>query len=161
MARSMQDFSHVEELVRSLCAVASMQEAPAAAVAHLGPGMSLEILIPPAHEAVSSELVTTGIIGALARGLPTGTTAVGITFAAVKSGVRVEACASWQADGRAVCVAGQTAQGVGSVGLFRSAGSDDWAEAHDQLDWLCERLRLLVRDGPIDQRKSQIFTLDS
>ncbi len=157
----MQDFSHVEELVRSLCAVASMQEAPAAAVAHLGPGMSLEILIPPAHEAVSSELVTTGIIGALARGLPTGTTAVGITFAAVKSGVRVEACASWQADGRAVCVAGQTAQGVGSVGLFRSAGSDDWAEAHDQLDWLCERLRLLVSDGPIDQRESQVFTLDS
>jgi hypothetical protein len=157
----MQDFSHVEELVRSLCAVASMQEAPAAAVAHLGPGMSLEIVIPPAHEAVSSELVTTGIVGALARGLPTGTTAVGITFAAVKSGVRVEACASWQADGRAVCVAGQTAEGVGSVGLFRSTGSDDWAEAHDQLDWLCERLRPLVSDGPIDQRESQVFTLDS
>jgi len=157
----MQDFSHVEELVGSLCAVASMQEAPAAAVAHLGPGMSLEILIPPANEAVSSELVTAGMVGALARGLPTGTTAVGITFAAVKSGVRVEACASWQADGRAVCVAGQTAEGVGSVGLFRSAGSDDWAEAHDQLDWLCERLRLLVSEGPIDQRESQVFTLDS
>lgn len=156
----MQDFSQVEELVRNLCTVASMPEAPAVAVAHLGRGMSLEILIPPAHEAVSSELVTTKIVGALARGLPTGTTAVGITFAAVKNGVGVEACASWQADGRAVCVAGRTAEGVGSVGLFRS-GSDDWAEAHDQLDWLCERLRLLVSDGPIDQRESQVFTLDS
>jgi len=156
----MQDFSQVEELVRNLCTVASMPEAPAVAVAHLGRGMSLEILIPPAHEAVSSELVTTKIVGALARGLPTGTTAVGITFAAVKNGVGVEACASWQADGRAVCVAGRTAEGVGSVGLFRS-GSDDWAEAHDQLDWLCEHLRLLVSDGPIDQRESQVFTLDS
>ena len=157
----MQDFLQVEELVRNLCTVASMPEAPAVAVAHLGPGMSLEILIPPAHEAVSSELVMTKIVGALARGLPTGTTAVGITFAAVKNGVRVEACASWQADGHAVCVAGRTAKGVGSVGLFRSAGSDDWAEAHDQLDWLCERLRLLVSDEPIDQRESQVFTLDS
>ena len=157
----MQDFSQVEELVRNLCTVASMPEAPAVAVAHLWPGMSLEILIPPAHETVSSELVTTKIVGALARGLPTGTTAVGIIFAAVKNGVRVEACASWQADGRAVCVAGRTAEGVGSVGLFRSAGSDDWAEAHDQLDWLCERLRLLVSDEPIDQRESQVFTLDS
>ena len=157
----MQDFSQVEELVRNLCAVASMPEAPAVAVAHLGPGMSLEILIPPAHEAVSSELVTTKIVGALARGIPTETTAVGITFAAIKNGVSVVACASWQADGHAVCVAGRTAGGVGSVGLFRSAGSDDWAEAHDQLDWLCERLRLLVSDEPINQRESQVFTLDS
>jgi hypothetical protein len=156
----MQDFSQVEELVRNLCTVASMPEAPAVAVAHLGPGMSLEILIPPAREAVSSELVTTKIVGALARGLPTGTTAVGISFAAVKNGLRVEASASWQADGHAVCVAGRTAEGVGSVGLFRSAGSD-WAEAHDQLDWLCERLRLLVSDEPINQRESQVFTLDS
>jgi hypothetical protein len=153
-----QDFRPIEELVRCLCGLAEEASIPPIAVAHSAPGSSPEVLLPPAHLAQSSQDVATKIVGALATGLPDAT-AVGIFFRAVRGHTRVEVCVTAEADGHALCVAGRTQDGVGSVGLFRSTDTSDWDEAHAHLDWLCQSLRELVTAGPIETERSALFTI--
>jgi hypothetical protein len=149
----------LSSLVQRLCGIATMPDGPTVAVAHSATGAEPEVLIPPACLASSSDDVVQKIVGALARGLSTETTAVGVLVPAVATGRRVDACAAAQADGHAVCVAGRIANGVASVGVFRSARERRWSEAHAELDWLCEPLRLLVSDGPLEADESASFTV--
>lgn len=154
----MDAFGHVKRLVGSLCSFVE-HEGATTAVARSSPGEPLDVRIPPPGFAVTTEDVETKIVGALAGGLSNEIDAVGVVFPAVKGEARIDACAEAQADGRAVCVAGRTPSGVGTVGLFRpTAGS--WEEAHADLDWLCERLRLLISKAPLDRNEAAVITVE-
>jgi hypothetical protein len=155
----MEPSAELANLVGRLCAIAAMPDAPAIVVARFEPGAEPEVRIPPPGLASSSDELVEKIVGGLACGLSSETTLLGVAFPAVTTGWRVEACTPAQADGHAVCVAGRIDDGVGSVGVFRSAGGDRWNEAHAALDWLCEPLRLLVGDGPLDADESSRFTV--
>jgi hypothetical protein len=110
--------------------------------------------------AVTTEDVATNVVGALARGLSDKIEAVGVVFPAARGEERIEACAEAQSAGRAVCVAGRTPSGVGTVGLFRVTEGAGWEEAHSELDWLCEPLRVLVSRAPLDSSKAAVITVN-
>jgi hypothetical protein len=149
----------MKQLVGNLCGFVE-HEGATMAVARSVPGEPLDVRIPPPGFAVTTEDVATNIVGALAHGLSDKIDAVGVVFPAARGEERIEACAEAQSAGRAVCVAGRTPSGVGTVGLFRATDGTGWEEAHADLDWLCERLRLLISKEPLDSTETAVFTVN-
>jgi hypothetical protein len=152
-------FAQVSQFVGGLCGFAD-QEGAGLAVGLSAPGTPPDVRIPPVGFATSNAEIATKVVGALAGGLRHETNAIGVVFPAVRGDARVDARALTQAEGHAVCVASRMNGGVGSVGLFRASGSNQWEEAHDQLDWLCERLRAVVNRGvAVESTEGVTFTV--
>jgi hypothetical protein len=149
-------FPEVGKLVEGLRTLVEMQRGPTLAVGMATPDGVPDVRIPPPGFARSSIDVETKLLGALANGLTDETTAIGIVFPAVRRKEKIDVCVPARPDGHAVCVALRTPAGVGSVGLYRETDGD-WVEAHAELDWLCERLRLTVARQPLEADESVVY----
>jgi hypothetical protein len=152
-------FEHLARLVNGLRAFAEAQETAPLAVALSAPGEPPDLRVAPPGFAVTSADVATRVVGALRGGARDATDAVGVLFPAIRTEAGVEACDPTRAEGYAICVAGRTAHGVGSVGLFLARGDREWDEAHADLDWLCRHLRLLVSRAPLESEEGAVFTV--
>src|SRR5262249_11847529 len=102
----------------------------------------VHVRTPPRGLADTTDDVASRMVS-FARGLTDGTDTVGVAFPAIKE-ARIDASALERADGWAVCVAGRAPSGVQSMCLYRPLEGTGWQEAYAGLDWLCERLSLLV-----------------
>ena len=121
MALGMKAFAQLTQLVGALCSFVEHEQA-GVAVARSTPGEPLDVRILPPGFALTTEEVATKIVAALACAVSEEDEAVGVVFPAVRGEGRIEAGVETQVDGRAVCVAGRTPSGVGTVGLFRRPG---------------------------------------
>jgi hypothetical protein len=117
------------------------------------------VLAPPPPLGSSRVRMLTDILPALERGVHAETNVVAISFPARSSNGELQPCPAAFAEGRAVCVAGATPEGVGSVGQFKRHGEGGWEEAHAQLDWLCVDLRRLLSKGQIEEHEDAVFRI--
>ncbi len=155
----MDDPASFEALVGQLCGFAH-SERDKLVIGFTRPDGEPELRVaPPQVTAGIGNAQLCSLIESIDTLAPEGTKKIGIAFPASMRETEIIAQPPSGEQGSAICVAGAMPGGVGSVGLFRPPGSDEWAEAHAELDWLCESMRRFIGGDGIESTEAETFTV--